>query len=164
MTNTTTYRIDTAHGDEVACGMTQPQAMKRARELANAQQLTFYVAEDVDGSQSVAVAPAAGTLHILGHDDSCGHSDCSPGCQARTHQVRVVSLRITHGDDREPIEGTAHLRRDLINGGWTPMGDSIDCWLSQEIVDHGNATGTLQQIIQECRDSRIHAVRLEAHQ
>lgn len=102
----------------------------------------------------------AANLLILGRTDACGQSECSPSCQDPSHQVRTVSLRITHADDREPIEGGACLRRDLTNGGWTPMGDSIDCWLSQEVIDYGNATGTLRKIIEEARDWRVHTVKL----
>ena len=102
------------------------------------------------------------TLRILGREpDYCGQSDCgNPGCTVPAHQCREVLLSIAHGD--ESATGSAMLCLDEINGGWVPMGDSIDCWLSQEIVDHGNATGTLQQIIQESQDWRVHTVRLEA--
>ena len=163
----TTYRIDTGDGEEISCGMTEDQAFEHAQYLADEQRRSLYVSEDVVGSESVAVSPSAavlGTMHILGREggDACGQSECSPGCQEPSHQVRTVSLRITHADDREPIvDGVACLRRDLINGGWTPMGDSIDCWLSQEVIDYGNATGTMRQIAEEAQDWRVHTVALE---
>lgn len=58
----TTYRIDTAHGDEIACGMTEEQALRRARQAADDTARTVYVGQDDGGGESVEVAPSTVAL------------------------------------------------------------------------------------------------------
>ncbi len=102
------------------------------------------------------------THRILGREpDYCCQSDCgSPGCNVQAHQCREVLLSIAHGD--ESATGSAMLCRDKINGGWVPMGDSIDCWLSWSIIDMAKATETLAEVAAEAQDWRVRAIALGA--
>jgi len=93
------------------------------------------------------------TLHILGRDgaDTCCLSECgTPGCSDPRHMMRTIKLRLEHGD--ESAEGTALLVRDDVNGGWEPMGDSLDSWLSSKIIDLAVRIGVLDLVVKVARD------------
>lgn len=100
------------------------------------------------------------TLSILGREpDYCFQSDCgSTGCSVPSHQCREVLLRISSGDDS--ATGSAVLCRDEVNGGWVPMGDSIECWLSRSVIDLGEATGTLAKVVAEAQDWAVRTVEV----
>jgi hypothetical protein len=69
-----------------------------------------------------------------------------------------VLIRISSGDDS--ATGSAMLCRDEVNGGWVPMGDSIECWLSRSVIDLGETTGTLAKVVAEVQDWRVRTVTL----
>lgn len=103
-------------------------------------------------------------LRILGRDgaDRCVRPDCStPNCAETSHAGREVCLRIVtrHAD---VIDGSALLCQDAANGGWRPMGTSIDCWLSPQIIEVIDRRPEWREtIISEATDWRIRSVDLE---
>lgn len=101
------------------------------------------------------------TLHVLGRDgaDTCCQSDCgAPRCSDPRHMMRTIRLRLEHGD--ESAEGTALLVRDDINGGWEPIGDSVDSWLSSTIIDMAVRLDVLDEVVREARWQSVRSVAL----
>lgn len=109
MTEQTTYRIDSAHGDEIACGMTQEQAMRRAQEIADRTGQTVYVAEDMSGAPAVEVAPSAHRRHYRAAADP----------RQRTNG----EARMTQQEWTFPYHGVQHLGNAGHRNRWCTVED-----------------------------------------